>query len=290
MDRSPKPAWLKVAVRAGVAPLVAHVDGVLARYRLHTVCRSAHCPNLPTCWGQGTATFMILGDVCTRACRFCAVDHGRPQPPDPTEPQHLAQAVRDLGLQYVVLTSVDRDDLPDGGAAHYAACVQQVRAAAPHALVEVLIPDFQGDPRALEAVLQAGPHVVGHNVETVPRLTRWVRDRRCSYELSLRVLKAVKERAAEVVTKSSLLLGLGETADEVRGVLWDLRHVGVDIVVLGQYLRPTPKQLPVARYVPPEEFAAWAEEARALGFAAVVAAPLARTSYRAEAAYRQVRG
>ena len=285
-----KPEWLKVHVHAGELARVAQVDCVLERHGLGTVCRSAHCPNLPTCWGQGTATFMILGDVCTRACRFCAVSHGRPQAPDPHEPEHLAAAVRELGLRYVVLTSVDRDDLPDGGAAHYAACVQAIREAAPHALIEILIPDFQGDPEALALVVRTGPDVVGHNLETVRRLTPWVRDRRSSYALSLQVLQTVKGQNPGILTKSSLLLGLGERREEVSEALKDLRRVGVDIVVLGQYLRPTPRQLPLARYVPPEEFAAWAAEARALGFGAVVAEPLARTSFRAETAYRQLRG
>jgi len=233
---------------------------------------------------------MVLGEVCTRACRFCAVSHGRPQAPDPHEPEHLAAAVRELGLRYVVLTSVDRDDLPDGGAAHYAACVQAIREAAPHALIEILIPDFQGDPEALALVVRTGPDVVGHNLETVRRLTPWVRDRRSSYALSLQVLQTVKGQNPGILTKSSLLLGLGERREEVSEALKDLRRVGVDIVVLGQYLRPTPRQLPLARYVPPEEFAAWAAEARALGFGAVVAEPLARTSFRAETAYRQLRG
>ncbi len=228
---------------------------------------------------------MILGEVCTRACAFCAVGHGRPQPPDPTEPARLARAVAELGLRYVVLTSVDRDDLPDGGAGHWAQAIRALRAEAPQALVEALIPDFSGSRQALATVVEAGPHVVGHNLETVRRLTPSVRDRRAGYDLSLGVLRTLKDLEPGLVTKSSLLLGLGETEGEVGEALGDLRHVEVDIVVLGQYLRPTPRQLPVARYVPPEEFAAWEARARRMGFRAVVASPLARTSFRAGEAY-----
>lgn len=281
-----KPDWLRVEVHAQEIPVIRRVDEVLAHQGLHTVCRSARCPNLPKCWGQGTATFMILGDVCTRACRFCAVAHGCPQPPDPEEPARLARAVAELRLPYVVLTSVDRDDLPDGGAARYAACIRAVRAAAPTAVVEALIPDFGGDWEALAGVVAARPHVIGHNLETVPRLTPHVRDPRAGYDLSLAILRTVKELHPGLVTKSSLLLGLGEADEEVDQALRDLREAAVDIVVLGQYLRPTPRQLPVARYVAPAEFALWARRARALGFAAAVAEPLARTSFLAAEAYQ----
>ncbi len=261
----------------------------LRRHRVHTVCQAAHCPNLPHCWGAGTATFMILGDVCTRACRFCATRTGWPGGgPDPGEPGRIVNAVRELGLSYAVLTSVDRDDLPDGGAAHWARTIRALREAVPGAMVEALIPDFSGDRGALEEILAAGPAVVGHNIETVRRLTPRVRDPRSSYELSLEVLRAVKALSPGVITKSSLLLGLGEGEEEVREALRDLLAAGVDILVLGQYLRPGPRQVPVSRYLPPEEFMAWREEALRMGFRAVVAGPLVRTSFRAREVYREL--
>jgi len=262
---------------------------ILSRYGLHTVCQSARCPNLPRCWGAGTATFMILGDVCTRRCRFCATRTGWPGGwVDGEEPERLGRAVAELGLSYVVLTSVDRDDLPDGGATHWARCIRAVKEARPGVLVEALIPDFSGGQSSLAEVLRAEPDVVGHNLETVRRLTPSVRDPRASYELSLEVLRRVKELSPRTITKSSLLLGLGETEDEVRGALRDMREAGVDIVVLGQYLRPGPEQLPVARYLPPEEYARWEAEARRMGFRAVVAGPLVRTSFRAAEVYREL--
>lgn len=278
-----KPDWLKVPVPASSA--FPQVDEVLRRWRLRTVCRSARCPNLPTCWGSGTATFMILGEVCTRACRFCAVAHGNPLPPDPEEPRRLARAVRELGLRYAVLTSVDRDDLPDWGAGHFAQAIRALRAEAAGTIVEALVPDFSGNREALATVVDAGPHVVGHNLETVRRLTPAVRDHRAGYDLSLAVLRTLKRLNPRLVTKSSLLLGLGESDDEVTEALEDLREAGLDVVVLGQYLRPTPRQVPVQRYVPPEEFRAWEARAKGMGFRAVVASPLARTSFRAAEAY-----
>ncbi len=284
-----KPEWLKIMVSADAAAVARRVDAALTRHQVHTVCRSARCPNLPTCWGHGTATFMILGDVCTRSCRFCAVSHGCPLPPDPGESERLTDLVVELGLRYTVLTSVDRDDLPDGGATHYAQAIGNVRCRAPRAIVEALIPDFAGDRDALKTVLAVKPHVVGHNLETVRRLTPDVRDRRAGYDLSLSVLGALKEMSPDLVTKSSLLLGLGETDDEVGEALGDLREVGTDVVVLGQYLRPTPRQLPVKRYVPPDEFRLWEERAGRLGFRAVVSTPLARTSFRAADAYALLR-
>ncbi|MGC9529759.1 MAG: lipoyl synthase [Candidatus Bipolaricaulaceae bacterium] len=282
--------WLRVTVPPGAVAASARMAALLDQLGLHTVCQSARCPNLPTCWGAGTATFMLLGQVCTRACRFCSVPTGWPGGRvDTGEPARVAQAVAALGLDYAVLTSVDRDDLPDGGAGQFAAAATAVRRAAPQAKLELLIPDFGGQQSALEDVVATGPTVVGHNLETVRRLTPQVRDPRAGYERSLAVLRRAKELAPALATKSSLLLGLGEGPDEVAAALVDLRAVGVDIVVLGQYLRPTPDQLPVARYVPPNEFAAWQAHARSLGFRAVVAAPLARTSFRAAAAYRQLR-
>lgn len=280
-----KPEWLKVSVQGGASDAVRRV---LREHGLATVCEGARCPNVPACWGTGTATFLILGEVCTRACRFCAVSRGKPLPPDPTEPERLAQAVRALRLRYVVLTSVDRDDLPDGGAGHFARCIRAIKEAAPEVQVEALIPDFAGDGEALRAVVEAGPEVVGHNLETVRRLTKLVRDRRSGYDLSLRVLGVLKDLRPGMFTKSSLLLGLGEEEAEVEEALWDLKGAGVDIVVLGQYLRPTPRQLPVARYVRPAEFAGWAERARRLGFRAVLAGPLVRTSFQAAQVYEEL--
>ena len=270
------------------SPALGRIRTVLRENRLSTVCEEARCPNLPACWGQGTATFMILGEICTRACRFCAVKHGKPSPPDPEEPERLASAAKALGLRYVVLTSVDRDDLPDGGASHFASCIRALKKAAPNLRVEVLIPDFSGQREALEKVVEAGPDVVGHNLETVRRLTPRVRDRRAGYELSLFVLRTLKELSPKIFTKSSLLLGLGETEEEVEEALRDLREAGVDIVVLGQYLRPTSRELPVARYVPPEEFEAWRKRALSLGFRAVLSGPLVRTSFRASEVYEEL--
>ena len=270
------------------SPALGRIRTVLRENRLSTVCEEARCPNLPACWGQGTATFMILGEICTRACRFCAVKHGKPSPPDPEEPERLASAAKALGLRYVVLTSVDRDDLPDGGASHFASCIRALKKAAPNLRVEALIPDFSGQREALEKVVEAGPDVVGHNLETVRRLTPRVRDRRAGYELSLFVLRTLKELSPKIFTKSSLLLGLGETEEEVEEALWDLREAGVDIIVLGQYLRPTPRELSVARYVPPEEFEAWRMRALKLGFRAVLSGPLVRTSFRASEVYEEL--
>lgn len=285
-----KPGWLRVEVPTDAWKACVRMDGIIGELGLHTVCQSAHCPNLPTCWGKGTATFMLLGDVCTRACRFCAVRTGWPGGVvDPKEPDRLAIAVGRLGLQYVVLTSVDRDDLPDGGASEFARTLSAIHEAAPKAKVEALIPDFSGERAALAEVVAAGPAVVGHNLETVRRLTPAVRDRRASYEGSLSVLRALKELSPGLVTKSSLLLGLGEEPEEVEEALRDLRAASVDILVMGQYLRPTPRQLPVARYVSPEEFARWEGRARAMGFRAVVAGPLARTSFRAAEVFAAIR-
>jgi len=282
-----KPAWLRVEV--------SDVDGlkrmvqILSQHGLYTVCQSARCPNLPRCWGAGTATFMILGDVCTRSCRFCATRTGWPGGRvDRDEPGRIARAVRELDLEYVVLTSVDRDDLPEGGAAHWAETIRNVKRAVPGVRVEALIPDFSGKREAIGKVLDAGPDVVGHNVETVRRLAPRVRDPRASYSRSLEVLRTVKELSPDTFTKSSLILGLGETEEEVREAMGDLLAAGVDILVLGQYLRPGPEQVPVVRYLVPEEFARWEEEARRMGFRAVVAGPLVRTSYRAAQVYREL--
>ncbi|HSV56532.1 MAG TPA: lipoyl synthase [Magnetospirillaceae bacterium] len=278
----PKPDWLRVTLPSGT--LCGSVGSLLARKGLHTVCESARCPNKAECWGSGTATFLILGNTCTRSCRFCAVPSGRTgDKVDPDEPRKLAEAVGELCLSYAVLTCVDRDDLPDRGAGHFAACVRTIRKSNPGVRVEVLIPDYhEGE---IEPVLEAGPDSVAHNVETIPRLQR-IRDVRASYEASLHTLRLVAAAGVPVV-KSSLLLGLGESRPEVLAVLDDLRMAGCNGVVLGQYLQPTAAQAPVTEWVLPAAFADLAREARARGFTAVVSGPLARTSYHASRAFRE---
>jgi len=246
---------------------------------LHTICESAACPNRNECWNAGTATFLILGDVCTRSCGFCNISSGRPDAPDHDEPERVAAAVEALGLDYAVVTSVTRDDLPDGGAAIFAATIHAVRARKPGCRVEVLIPDLHGLEDALKLVLDAGPDILNHNIETVPSLYPAVRSQ-ADYERSLQLLRRAKSR--EAVTKTGLMLGLGEGTDEVRSVLKDLRNAGCDILTLGQYLQPTRKNLPVARYYRPGEFDALRNEALALGFSQVAAGPLVRSSYHAE--------
>ena len=285
-----KPAWLRTKLPSG-----AEFDAVNARlkqYGLHTVCSSARCPNLADCWGRGTATFMILGDTCTRHCRFCSVATGNPHGTvDETEPGRVAQAVAELGLKYVVLTSVDRDDLSDLGAGIFAETVRQVKLQSanckvqngptPTPLVEVLTPDFGGWDALIEQVADAAPDVFGHNLETIERLTPQVRDRQASYRMSLGLLEAVKRLAPEVTTKSGLMVGLGETGDEIRQAMSDLRFVGCDIVTIGQYLQPDRRCLPVERYVTPEEFAALEQEALAMGFKGALCGPLVRSSFHA---------
>ena len=253
--------------------------------RVATVCEEALCPNIGECWGSGTATFMIMGDVCTRHCRFCYVKSGRPEPLDPGEPMRVALAVKEMGLDYVTITSVDRDDLPDGGASHFAATVRAIKKLSPKAIVEVLIPDFHGVRDHIRTVVESGPEVVAHNIETVERLTPKVRDRRAGYRQSLTVLEYVKEVNPRVVTKSSILLGMGETLDEVEEAMRDLLSVGVDILVLSQYLRPSPRHHPLVKVYKKWEWEELANKARSLGFKAVVAGPLARTSYKAKEAY-----
>jgi len=266
----PKPAWLRV--RAPGGPRYASIKARLRRLELHTVCEEARCPNTGECWGSGTATLMLMGDVCTRGCRFCAVRSGRPAPLDPDEPRHVAEMVGQMGLDLVVLTSVDRDDLPDGGADHFARTVEALHEAHPDVLVEVLVPDFGGQRDAVARVVEARPDVFAHNVETVRRLQRRVRDVRAGYALSLRVLE---------LAKSSIMVGCGETDEEVLETLADLRAAGVDLVTIGQYLQPTPRHLPVARFVPPETFRRYAEQARQMGFLYCASGPLVRSSYRA---------
>ncbi len=275
-----KPEWLKIRPPSGEQ--YRHVKRSLRGHGLHTVCEEAHCPNLHECWGGGTATIMLMGDVCTRGCRFCAVTSGHPHGRlDPLEPWKVARVLGRWGLDYVVLTSVARDDLPDGGAGHFAQTVRAIKQQHPHMLVEVLIPDFQGDLDALRQVVEAEPDVIGHNVETVQRLTSRVRDRRAGYRQSLKVLQAVKEMDPTRYTKSSSMVGLGETEAEVVQTMRDLRAVGVDFLTIGQYLRPTQKHLPVREYVPPEQFERYRKLGEELGFLYVAAGPLVRSSYRA---------
>ncbi|MEW6565409.1 MAG: lipoyl synthase [Spirochaetota bacterium] len=275
-----KPEWIRVRVPAGET--WQQVRAILERRSLHTVCDEARCPNKGECWGAGTATFMILGDTCTRGCRFCAVATGKTgQPVLPEEAEQLALAVQELELKYAVLTSVDRDDLPDRGAHHFARCIQAIKHLNPAVRVEVLIPDFREGE--LEAVMDAKPDVVAHNIETVPSLQH-IRDRRASYKKSLHTLRLAKQLGAGV-TKSSILLGLGEQVDEVLAAMEDLRSVGVDVLVLGQYLQPGPQQLPVVEYIHPDQFKAYAKIGREKGFSTVVASPFARTSYHAQEAW-----
>ncbi|HVL48995.1 MAG TPA: lipoyl synthase [Candidatus Thermoplasmatota archaeon] len=283
-----KPRWLLRPLPKG--PAVAEMTSLLREHGLHTVCEEARCPNRGECWSQGEATLMLMGDTCTRACRFCDVAPGRPGPLDPDEPAKVALTVSTLKLTYAVLTSVDRDDLPDQGAGHWARTILAVRAANPATIVDVLVPDFQGREDLIRVVVGAGPHVLAHNVETVRRLQRKVRDARASYEQSLAVHRTFKRLAPRTPVKSGLMLGLGETRDEVVETLRDLRAAGVDFVTLGQYLRPTERHLPVERYVPPEAFEDLAAEARAMGFAHVVAGPFVRSSYRAWEVESIVRG
>ena len=278
-----KPAWLRAPMPAGAR--FDAVRGVVREHRLATVCEEAKCPNIGECWNAGTATIMLMGAVCTRACRFCAVDTGNPRGwLDGEEPEHVARTVELMDLKYVVLTSVNRDDLDDGGAAHYAACVAAIKARRPATAVEALTPDFQGSAAAVRAVVDSGVDVFAQNIETVRRLTHPVRDPRAGYDQTLDVLAAAKRHRPAVLTKSSLMLGLGEHDAEIDACLGDLRAAGVDIVTLGQYLRPTANHLPVVRYVTPEEFQALRARALARGFLECVAGPLVRSSYRAERA------
>jgi lipoic acid synthetase len=276
-----KPEWLKVAVPGGEG--YSRVRSIVADHQLHTVCQEAMCPNIAECWTAGTATLMLMGHICTRACRFCAVDTGNPKGLlDPAEPESAARSVELMGLRYVVLTSVDRDDLQDGGAAHFAATIRAIKARNPETKVEALTPDFSGRLRDAETVLDSGADVFAQNVETVERLTHPVRDIRAGYRQTLGVLAHAKQYRGEIYTKTSLMVGLGETKEELVSAMRDLRDCAVDIVTFGQYLQPTRSHLPVARYWTPEEFAELREAGMGLGFLEVVAGPLVRSSYRAE--------
>ncbi|HXO40287.1 MAG TPA: lipoyl synthase, partial [Thermoanaerobaculia bacterium] len=291
-DRTGRPEWLRI--KLATSSTYHQVRNLVSRLDLHTVCQEARCPNIYECWGEhGTATFMILGDVCTRRCGFCAVTSGRPQPGvDPREPDHVAEAVTAMGLRHAVITSVDRDDLPDGGAGHFARVIEAIHRRAPGTAVEVLTPDFRGVPEALGVVLAAGPEVFSHNVETVPRLYRRARPG-SRYDRSLELLAQAAAAAARRPTgtagpgswsgriKTGIMVGLGESSEEVQSTLADIRAAGVEIVTIGQYLQPTREHLPVARWVHPDEFAAYRAHALALGFTHCEAGPLVRSSYHA---------
>lgn len=277
-----RPDWIRTRLPEWAG--YGRTEAVVRRHGLNTVCYSAHCPNIAECWGHGTATLMLLGNVCTRSCGFCAVLSGRPPSYDPGEPRRVAEAVRDMGLRFAVLTSVARDDLPDGGAWVFAESIREIRALCPDVGVEVLIPDLRGDEGHLRTVFEARPDILNHNVETVRRLQKAVRPS-AGYERSLHVLRLAAE--AGLAAKSGIMLGLGETREEVEGTLRDLRAAGVSIVTVGQYLRPDADHLPVARYAPPEEFAELARFARRIGFLHAECGPLVRSSYHA-AAYAAV--
>ncbi len=276
--REPKPPWLKV--RAPGSPGYTRLKALMRDQRLHTVCEEAHCPNIGECWHHGTATFMILGDVCTRACAYCAVSHGRPDTLDTAEPARVVDAIATMGLRHAVITSVDRDDLPDGGAGAFAETICLSKARVPECRVEVLIPDFQGREAPLCAVLDAGPDVLNHNIETVPRLYRMARSGG-RYARSLDLLDRSRRYRPDIPTKTGLMVGLGEEPAELLAVLDDLREVGVAILTIGQYLRPTPRHAPMARYYHPDEFATLRAEALDRGFVHVESGPLVRSSYHA---------
>ena len=281
LKRGEKPRWLRAKMPSGVG--YSSTRKIVHEHSLSTVCEESMCPNIGECWNAGTATIMVMGSVCTRACRFCAVDTGNPKGwLDPEEPLNSARAVRLMGLEYVVITSVDRDDLADGGAAHYAECVREIKKLNPNTAVEALTPDFDGIKPHVELVVDSGLDVFAQNIETVRRLTYPVRDPRAGYEQSIEVLRHAKAHRPSVLTKTSLMLGLGERDNEIVQTMHDLRRADVDILTLGQYLRPTPNHLPVQRYVTPEEFEAYRREGLEKGFLEVVAGPMVRSSYRAE--------
>ncbi len=275
-----KPVWIRA--RSPNSPEVARLKGVLREHKLHTVCEEASCPNLGECFGHGTATFMIMGNICTRRCPFCDVAHGRPDALDAEEPENLARTIEAMGLRYVVVTSVDRDDLRDGGAGHFAACIQAIRHRAPDTRLEILVPDFRGRMDvALEVLNGNPPDVFNHNLETVPRLYKQARPG-SDYEWSLKLLQRFKVAHPAIPTKSGVMLGLGETIEEVEQVMMDLRAHGCNMLTLGQYLQPSQHHLPVARYVTPDEFDRLAEAGRKMGFANVASGPMVRSSYHAD--------
>jgi lipoic acid synthetase len=276
--RQPKPEWLKV--RAPGSPSYTRLKGIMRELQLHTVCEEAQCPNIGECWHHGTATFMILGGICTRMCAYCAVSHGRPDPVDAAEPRRVANAIHQLGLNYVVITSVDRDDLPDGGASIFAETIRETRARLAECRIEVLIPDFQGNETALRSVLDARPDVLNHNTETVPRLYRMARSGG-RYERTLQLLDRSRRYAPDIPTKTGVMVGLGEEHEELVEVFKDLRDVGCGILTVGQYLRPSAAHAPMVRYYHPDEFLALKQIALDLGFVHVESGPLVRSSYHA---------
>jgi len=282
--RAPFPEWLKKRVHAG--DLGAPVRELIGSLHLDTVCRAAHCPNQCECFSKGIATFMIMGSVCSRNCTFCAVDHGHTQPLEADEPDRVAEAARVLGLRHVVITSVTRDDLPDGGAGHFARTIRAVRSACA-AVIEVLTPDFQGSREAIDAVLAARPDIFNHNIETVERLYPVVRPQ-ADYRRSLALLRYVKDAAPHIHTKSGMMVGVGETRDDVLAACRDLREAGCDILTIGQYLRPSPWHLPIDRFVPPDEFDDYRREALAMGFLSVASGPFVRSSYNAKEVFEAV--
>ncbi len=276
----PKPEWLTVSPSGGQS--YQDLKGLFRSLGLHTVCEEAHCPNVHECWGGGTATLMLMGDVCSRACRFCMVTPGKPGGVlDELEPEHVAFALSQMGLSYIVLTSVDRDDLPDGGASHLARTIRAIKEEVPGLMVEVLIPDFQGDLDSIRTVVESGPDVIAHNIETTMFLTPTVRDPRAQYWQSLSVLRDIKKLNRSVYTKSSIMVGLGETEEEVFQAMTHLRNAGVDFLTVGQYLRPSARHLPVAEYVRPSQFERYGRLGEAIGFKYVASGPLVRSSYRA---------
>jgi lipoyl synthase len=280
-ERLPKPPWIRV--RAPSSPRFYEIKKILREHRLHTVCEEASCPNIGECFGKGTATFMIMGDICTRRCPFCDVAHGRPLPLDPEEPLNLARTIAALKLSYVVVTSVDRDDLRDGGAGHFRDCIRKVREASPQTRIEILVPDFRGRlERALDVLAEAPPDVMNHNLETVPRLYKQARPG-SDYAHSLNLLAQFKRRFPEIPTKSGLMVGLGESDEEILAVMRDMRTHSIDMLTIGQYLQPTAGHLPVQRYVHPETFAMFEREAYALGFRHAAVGALVRSSYHADA-------
>jgi len=277
---SSKPSWLKV--RAPGGERYTWIKHKAREMGLHTVCEEAQCPNIGECWGGGTATFMVMSDICTRGCRFCAVNTKRIGPPlDIHEPEKLAKTIAAMGLDYVVVTSVNRDDLPDQGAGHFASCIQHIRTHSPDTMVEVLIPDFQGRSDLVQRVIDATPEVIAHNIETVERLTPSVRDPRAGYLQSLTVLSDIKQADPDRWTKSSIMLGLGETEEEVVTAMADLRAVGTDFLTLGQYLKPSNKHLAVQEFIPPAQFDRYRELGEGLGFRYIASGPLVRSSYKA---------
>lgn len=281
-----KPRWLKKRLPSG--PNFEKIKGLIEKKRLHTVCQEARCPNIWECFSQQTATFLIMGSRCSRNCRFCSVEQGSLEPPDPAEPALVASAARQMGLKYVVITSVTRDDLSDGGATCFARTIDEIHRQIPQTLVEVLIPDFQGDAEALQTVLKARPDVLNHNIETVPRLYPTVRPQ-ANYRRSLQLLNRVHKYDPDLPTKSGLMLGLGESAAEIRSTLKDLNDVRCRILTLGQYLQPSKAHLPVMRFVPPDEFENWKHIALKMGFAEVASGPFVRSSYHAKELHQAMR-